>query len=111
MAFSGGFRKGGYTGNGGVNQAAGIVHGQEYVFDADAVKRIGVGNLERLHSGRDLQIRGASSAAPGGQAAGGITVISNNSFPGITDAREAKRSTAQAARKAARLVAGAARYN
>lgn len=111
MAFGGGFRKGGYTGNGGVNQAAGIVHGQEYVFDADAVKRIGVGNLEALRSGRDLQISGASSAAPGGQAAGGMTVVNQMSFPGITDSREAKRSTAQASRQIARVVAGAGRYN
>jgi lambda family phage tail tape measure protein len=112
LAFTGGFRKGGYTGNGGVNQAAGVVHGQEYVFDADAVKRIGVGNLEALRSGRDLQISGASAAAPGGQAGGmGVSVVNQMSFPGITDSREAKRSTAQASRQIARAVAGAGRYN
>ena len=46
-----GFATGGYTGNMGVNQVAGVVHGQEYVLNAKATKRIGVGNLERLNRG------------------------------------------------------------
>lgn len=37
-----GFATGGYTGNMGVNQVAGVVHGQEYVLNAKATKRIGV---------------------------------------------------------------------
>lgn len=45
-----GFRSGGYTGSGAQGRAAGIVHGQEYVFNARATKRIGIGNLERMHS-------------------------------------------------------------
>ena len=47
-----GFKAGGYTGNMGVNQVAGAVHGQEYVFDAQATKRIGVDNLNAMRSGR-----------------------------------------------------------
>lgn len=47
-----GFKDGGYTGNMGVNQVAGAVHGQEYVFDAQATKRIGVDNLNAMRSGR-----------------------------------------------------------
>ena len=46
-----GFKSGGYTGNMGVDQIAGPVHGQEFVFDAPATKRIGVNNLERMRSG------------------------------------------------------------
>lgn len=46
-----GFATGGYTGNMGINQVAGVVHGQEYVLNAKATKRIGVGNLERLNRG------------------------------------------------------------
>lgn len=112
LAFTGGFRKGGYTGNGGVNEAAGVVHGQEYVFDAAATKRIGVGNLEALRAGRDVQIGGAAAASSGGMSGGAPTTIVNQmSFPGITDSREAKRSTAQASRQIARAVAGAGRYN
>jgi tape measure domain-containing protein len=43
-----GFAKGGYTGNGGKYQPAGIVHKGEYVFDAQATKRIGPKNLAKL---------------------------------------------------------------
>ncbi|HWM81640.1 MAG TPA: tape measure protein [Pseudolabrys sp.] len=46
-----GFATGGYTGGGGKYQPAGVVHKGEYVFDADATRRIGVKNLERLRQG------------------------------------------------------------
>lgn len=62
LAFTGGFRKGGYTGSGGVDEVAGVVHGQEYVFDAAATARIGVANLEAIRSGR------AATTASGGLA-------------------------------------------
>lgn len=48
----GGFRKGGYTGDGGVDDVAGVVHGKEFVFDAAATARIGVSNLEAMRAGR-----------------------------------------------------------
>lgn len=47
-----GFKTGGYTGNMGASQVAGVVHGQEYVFDAQSTKRIGVDNLNAMRSGR-----------------------------------------------------------
>lgn len=50
----GGFRKGGYTGNGGVDDVAGVVHGKEFVFDAAATSRIGVNNLEAMRKGQAL---------------------------------------------------------
>ncbi|MBY3564129.1 tape measure protein [Rhizobium laguerreae] len=43
-----GFADGGYTGPGGKNEPAGIVHKGEYVMDAETTKRIGVKNLRRL---------------------------------------------------------------
>ncbi|MEF2073481.1 phage tail tape measure protein [Consotaella aegiceratis] len=43
------YASGGYTGNGATNAAAGIVHGQEYVFSAAATRAIGVRNLDALH--------------------------------------------------------------
>jgi hypothetical protein len=46
-----GFASGGYTGSAGVDEIAGFVHGKEYVFDAQAVRRIGIENLERLRKG------------------------------------------------------------
>jgi hypothetical protein len=45
------FSAGGYTGGGGVNEVAGVVHGGEYVFSAPAVRRIGLGDLEAIHRG------------------------------------------------------------
>ena len=54
MASFGGFRKGGYTGNMGVDDVAGVVHGKEYVFDAAATSRIGISNLESLRSGKGI---------------------------------------------------------
>lgn len=46
-----GFSEGGYTGNGGKYQPAGVVHRGEYVMSKKATSRIGVGNLEALHRG------------------------------------------------------------
>lgn len=46
-----GFERGGYTGNADRKEIAGVVHGKEYVFDADATARIGVQNLEALRRG------------------------------------------------------------
>lgn len=48
-ALSGGYAEGGFTGPGHKYQPAGIVHAGEYVMSAQAVKSIGVGNLEALH--------------------------------------------------------------
>jgi lambda family phage tail tape measure protein len=44
-----GFSGGGYTGDGGKYQPAGVVHRGEFVMSAQAVRRIGVGNLEAAH--------------------------------------------------------------
>ena len=49
-----GFQTGGYTGNGGVSDVAGVVHGQEYVLNAAATKRVGVGTLDAINSGGTL---------------------------------------------------------
>lgn len=43
-----GFANGGYTGNGGKYEPAGIVHKGEYVFDAQATKKLGAKNLAKL---------------------------------------------------------------
>lgn len=48
MTAGAGFEKGGYTGNMGTKSVAGVVHGQEYVFDAAATRKIGVSNLESI---------------------------------------------------------------
>lgn len=48
-----GYQAGGYTGNKGVNEVAGVVHGKEFVFDAAATARIGVTKLDRIRRGID----------------------------------------------------------
>jgi len=49
-----GFEEGGYTGNGGTKQVAGVVHGQEFVMTAD-VTRKNRALLEHLHAGRSIE--------------------------------------------------------
>lgn len=49
-----GFKTGGYTGGYGTSEVAGVVHGQEYVMTAEATKRIGVGNLNAMNSGKSV---------------------------------------------------------
>jgi tape measure domain-containing protein len=47
----GGFDSGGFTGPGGKNEPAGVVHKGEYVFTKAQVKKLGLGNLEALSRG------------------------------------------------------------
>lgn len=58
-----GFERGGYTGNIGTKDVAGVVHGQEYVFDAAATRRIGVSNLEAMRRGSAMLGRVSQAAA------------------------------------------------
>ncbi|MEH6645502.1 phage tail tape measure protein [Sulfitobacter sp.] len=46
----GGFASGGYTGNGGTFEPAGVVHKGEYVLSKAATAALGVGNLDALHA-------------------------------------------------------------
>jgi hypothetical protein len=66
LAMVGGFKQGGYTGDGNPNDVAGIVHRGEYVVPADAVDRIGLSSLNAMASG-GVSDAGAftSAAAPG----------------------------------------------
>ncbi|MDO5632201.1 MAG: hypothetical protein Q4G22_10225 [Paracoccus sp. (in: a-proteobacteria)] len=69
-----GFSDGGFTGTGGILEPAGIVHRGEYVFSADAVKRIGVRNLEAMHSAASRgYAQGGPVGIPAPAAAGGGT--------------------------------------
>lgn len=62
-----GFKEGGYTGSIGVNEVAGVVHGREYVMDANATARIGVANLQALQAG-------AAGVQRNGERAGAASV-------------------------------------
>lgn len=67
-----GFSEGGYTGQGGKYEPAGVVHRGEYVFSQEAVQRIGAGRLEALHQG----LKGFSM---GGLVGMGLPAISGGS--------------------------------
>lgn len=69
-----GFQQGGYTGNMGVSDVAGVVHGREYVFDAAATSRIGVPTLEAIRSGRPLNSSGGVMNGTGGDMSQPITI-------------------------------------
>lgn len=67
-----GFMDGGYTGHGRRDEVAGPVHRGEYVFDAEATARIGVGRLEALSNGRiGMMGDSAGSAGVGADTGGG----------------------------------------
>lgn len=66
VGMAGGFEEGGYTG-GREGEPAGVVHGNEFVWSAPAVRAIGVGNLERAHQ---AALSGGGGASVGGGASG-----------------------------------------
>ena len=86
-AASPGFQQGGYTGNMGISDVAGVVHGREFVFDADATARIGVQNLEAIRRGQQ------APAAANGDTYYNATV--NARFaPGMTNQEMRRASSA-----------------
>ncbi len=65
-----GFESGGYTGSAGTRNIAGVVHGQEFVMSAPAVKNLGLGFLSNLHT---MGRKGAPKTGLAGFADGGYT--------------------------------------
>lgn len=59
-----GFSEGGFTGDGGKYEPAGVVHRGEYVMSAEATKRIGVDKLEALHRAGKGYANGGLVGAP-----------------------------------------------
>lgn len=78
-----GFQSGGYTGDAGTGEVAGVVHGREFVVNADATSR-NRALLEAINSGA-LSASSRSTSAGGGSAFGSrplsVTVI--NQAPGV----------------------------
>lgn len=68
----GGFAGGGYTGDGGKYEPAGIVHKGEFVMTKEATQRIGVGSLYRMMRGyANGGVVGGSGYTGGGTVTGG----------------------------------------
>lgn len=56
-----GFASGGYTGDTGKSQPAGVVHGQEFVMNSAATRRIGVDTLNAMNDNRPVSMGGGNS--------------------------------------------------
>lgn len=74
------FSKGGYTGNRGVNEVAGITHGREFVINAADTARLGLPFLNALNSGGN-PMPGATTSAPVNSGGGSrIMVVELSSY-------------------------------
>jgi plasmid maintenance system antidote protein VapI len=80
-AASGAYAAGGFTGYGAASAVAGLVHRGEYVFNAAAVRNMGVQNLEMMHRAAQRLTTGSGSGS-GGMS---VTLI-NPQFYGVQDA-------------------------
>ena len=81
-----GFASGGYTGDGGKYQPAGVVHRGEYVITKEATSRLGIGFLNHLNYGRGYATGGVVGSIPSTgyrpMAGGSISVkVINNGEP------------------------------
>lgn len=85
-----GFSKGGYTGPGGKNKPAGIVHAGEYVLNQDAVRGLPMGYLDHLNRG----------GSPAMQQSGPAVVLTQNiNVQGRIDQRSASQIAVETMRK------------
>lgn len=73
------YGKGGYTGNYGVKEEAGIVHGQEYVINAKDTARLGLPFLNALNSGQ-MPTSGITSTGVSRSANSGVQVVELSSY-------------------------------
>lgn len=88
----GGYASGGYTGDGGKHEPAGVVHRGEYVINADSTRRLGRGYLDSLNGYADGGYVGPPSVAAAPMASGGsgsgagveVNVKVVNAPPGTT---------------------------
>lgn len=90
-----GFSAGGYTGSGGVNEAAGTVHKGEVVWSQKDIQRYGgVAAVEALRKGNVSPIRpgakgtGPDAARPQGATSQTVNVIEDSSRAGRTQTRQ-----------------------
>jgi hypothetical protein len=75
-AVSGGFKEGGYTGNGGVNDVAGVVHGREFVVNARATSKYR-DVLEAMNSGRPLDLIAKEKSGTFVDINGGLSTVAS----------------------------------
>lgn len=76
------FAEGGYTGDGGKYQPAGVVHAGEFVMTKEATSRIGVGNLYRMMRGYADGGLVGSAPMSGGIGGGNVNINIKNEAGG-----------------------------
>lgn len=89
--FSSGWAGGGYTGDGGKFEPAGVVHRGEYVFSSEATRAIGPGNLAALAraSGSGFASGGfAGMSAPAAFSAPSVTFVNQGTPQRLKESRE-----------------------
>lgn len=96
-----GFESGGYTGGGGRKQVAGVVHGQEFVVNAEGTKR-NRALLEAINAGERVSVAGSGGSMVSTKASGGtqvpvttqtsvtVNLIEDRSRAGTVDQRTAE---------------------
>lgn len=88
-----GYAEGGYTGDGGKYQPAGIVHAGEFVMSKAATSRIGVGTLNRMLKGyADGGYVGGSSGVPMGGGDININISNEAGADGYRATATAKKN-------------------
>lgn len=98
-----GHASGGFTGNFPRSSIAGVVHGQEYVLNAAATRRLGIPNLDALNRGaplsavsNDNDLRGPSAQGSGGDF--------HAHYHGVSDYDSFRRNERQMARSTRRTL-------
>jgi hypothetical protein len=74
-----GFASGGYTGDGGKFEPAGVVHKGEFVFSKETVQRLGADNLARLHQSARKGYAGGGLVGDAGKVAKAVSARSVDS--------------------------------
>lgn len=92
-----GFKKGGYTGSVGVDEVAGVVHGREFVMDAETTSRIGVSDLQALQSGAATVQRPDEESSVSTTNNRNQSVTTNNTF--VLQKAESMQTQTQIARR------------
>ncbi|MCE0490996.1 phage tail tape measure protein [Pantoea sp. Mb-10] len=109
QSYASGFDGGGYTGDGGKFDPAGVVHKGEFVFTKEATSRIGVANLYEMMRGYAsgglvaAPTEMPSSASSPGYSPGGNTVIQVNAPVTIQGNGAGETSTSNTAAAAKQL--------
>lgn len=85
-----GFKSGGYTGNYGTSEVAGVVHGKEYVLNAEATKRVGINALNAINNGGSIQAEKQAQANAKVQGGKPQTIDNNLRVIMVKDENEAK---------------------